>query len=371
MKRLVVCADGTWNSPGAMQGGKPCPTNVVKLAQAVAPTAADGVVQIVYYHDGVGTHPGLDRVLGGMFGLGLDRNICDLYRFLVQNFEAGDEIYLFGFSRGAFTVRSLAGMIRKCGVLRKNRVDEVNSAYQFYRSDHMPGSAEAKAFRTEKAVETRIRCIGVWDTVGALGIPVTPLRFFSEKKYRFHDVQLSSWVDNAFHALAIDERRAPFRPAIWEAQQPTVGQPPQTVKQVWFAGVHSDIGGGYASAALSDVTLEWMIREAAGCGLGFLSDVLAGLAGDPLGEIHDSMTVGYRLLGDGTRHIQQPTGSTPTFPTGFQRLDPSVEVRYADAVLGYRPRPLADYYERAKLARASEERAREPVHADTSVPGAD
>ena len=371
MKRLVVCADGTWNSPSAMQGGKPCPTNVVRLAQAVAPTAADGVIQVVYYHDGVGTHPGLDRILGGMFGLGLDRNIWDLYRFLVQNFEAGDEIYLFGFSRGAFTVRSLAGMVRKCGVLRKNRVDEVMKAYEFYRSDHLPASDEAKAFRMQKSVETRIRCIGVWDTVGSLGIPATPLRYFSERKYRFHDVQLSSWVDNAFHALAIDERRVPFRPAIWEAQQPSEGQPPQTIKQVWFAGVHSDVGGGYTSTGLSDLTLEWMIREAAGCGLGFLTEILAGLSGDPLGEIHDSMTLGYRLLGDGARRIRQPTGSAVTYPTGFERLDPSVEVRFADAVLGYRPRSLVDYFERAKLARAQEETRRVPVAAESSVPGAD
>lgn len=345
MKRLVICADGTWNNPGQTDDGTPCPTNVVRLAQAVAPTGADGVVQVVCYHDGVGTHPGVDRILGGMFGVGLDRNICDLYRFVAQNFEPGDELYLFGFSRGAFTARSLAGMIRKCGVLPKDRIDNVGHAYDFYRDDTKPGSPDADAWRFEhRSVLTRIRCIGVWDTVGALGIPLSPLKFVAQRKYAFHDVELSSWVDNAFHALAIDERRQPFLPSIWKVQQPSPGQPPQNVKQVWFAGVHSDVGGGYSRADLSDIALDWMIEQAAGCGLGFLSDVRQGLSRNPLAEPHDSMTFYYRVLGDGSRSIGLPTETPAAYPATFEEVAPSARERWDAPNLGYRPTPLVKYF---------------------------
>src|ERR1043166_4053154 len=266
VKRLVVCADGTWNEPSTKEGGKPCPTNVVRLAQAVAPSA-NGIAQVGYYHDGVGTHPGVDRWLGGLFGIGLDRIICDIYRFLVQNFEPGDELYLFGFSRGAFTARSAAGMIRKCGILTKRQVDDVADAFDFYRrADVKPADPEAEAWRKARSRETRIMCIGVWDTVGALGIPVTFLRWIAARRFSFHDVDLSTYVDNAFHALAIDEQRRPFLPTIWNVQPPDPVFP-QRVEQVWFPGVHSDIGGGYSSTDLSDITLRWMIDRASSCGL--------------------------------------------------------------------------------------------------------
>ena len=357
MKRIVVCADGTWNRPSATTNGVPCPTNVVRIAQGLAPSDTTGVTQVVFYHDGVGTHPGVDRILGGMFGIGLDRIICDIYRFLVHNFEPGDELFFFGFSRGAFTVRSLAGMIRKCGVLKKHKVDQVASAFDFYRSEVKPADPAAAAWRAERSNETRITCIAVWDTVGALGIPLTPLRYFARRKYQFHDVSLSTTVDNAFHALAIDERREPFLPAVWQVQSPDPLHP-QTVRQVWFAGVHSDIGGGYANSDLSDITLCWMIQQTQGCGLAFEPAITAGVTGDPCGPLHDSMTWYYRILGNGTRVIDDPT-PVPTpleaYPVSFEELHLSVLVRFDAAGAGsqpYDPQPLADYFNRVSSREA-------------------
>ena len=353
MKRIVICADGTWNKPSATTNGVACPTNVVRIAQAVAPSDPIGVTQVVFYHDGVGTHPGVDRILGGMFGIGLDRIICDIYRFLVHNFEPGDELFFFGFSRGAFTVRSVAGMIRKCGILRKHKVDQVADAFDFYRNDVKPAEQRAVDWRAERSNETRITCIAVWDTVGALGIPFTLFRLFAQRKYQFHDVSLSTTVDNAFHALAIDERRKPFLPTIWQIQSPDPLHP-QTVRQIWFAGVHSDIGGGYASSDLSDIALAWMIRQAQTCRLAFDPETTAGVIGNPCGEIHDSMTSYYKILGNGIRGIEDPT-PVPTppaaFPVSFEELDASVLTRF-DAMQTmpqpYEPRPLVDYFARVR-----------------------
>lgn len=352
MKRLVVCADGTWNEPGEKANGQPCPTNVVKLAQAVCPSY-QGVVQVVYYHEGVGTHPGIDRILGGVMGVGLSRNIRDIYRFLVQNFEPGDELYLFGFSRGAFTARSLAGMIRKCGVLRKGRIDEVDDAFAFYRrSDVKPADAEAVAWRTARSNVTRVKCIGVWDTVGALGIPVTFLRAFAAKRYSFHDVALSTYVDNAFHALAIDEQRKPFLPTLWDVQTPDPAHP-QRVEQAWFPGVHSDVGGGYSESGLSDAALKWMMDRAASCGLGFEPAIVGSVAGNPCDTLHDSMTAWYRLLGNGVRHIDDPTTQPIAYPARMEVVGKTALERYdvgcRRGAVRYSPWPLVDYFQRTGL----------------------
>jgi uncharacterized protein (DUF2235 family) len=353
VKRLIVCADGTWNEPSTKDGGKACPTNVVRLAQTIAPSAA-GVAQVVYYHDGVGTHPGVDRWLGGVFGIGLDRIVCDIYRFLVQNFESGDELYLFGFSRGAFTARSVAGMIRKCGILKKRQVDEVADAFDFYRrADVKPADPPAVEWRRTRSRTTRIKCIGVWDTVGSLGIPVTFLRWIAAKRFAFHDVDLSSSVDNAFHALAIDEQRKAFLPTIWNVQPPDPAFP-QRVEQVWFAGVHSDVGGGYTETDLSDITLKWMIDRASSCGLVIDTTIADGLVGDPCGPLHDSMTSYYKLLGDGTRHIDDPAPAG-TYPATLEVVSPAALARYdawcANRGPRYSPWPLVDYLMRTGLRR--------------------
>jgi hypothetical protein len=260
-KRLVVCCDGTWNTADQAISGHPSPTNVTKLALALAAEDAAGARQCVYYHPGVGTSR-WERLSGGAFGVGLSRNVLDGYRFLIDNYESGDLLYLFGFSRGAFTARSLAGLIRNSGILRRENVDRIDQAWALYRSSaDTPRGVAATLFRRAYSFEPRIQFIGVWDTVGALGIPTFGPRWLKpivsriNHRWEFHDTKLSTRVKGAFQALAIDEQRAAFAPAVWH-QQP--GADGQKLRQVWFTGVHCDIGGGYPETSLSDIALLWM-----------------------------------------------------------------------------------------------------------------
>src|SRR5579862_5148896 len=212
MKRLVVCCDGTWNTPDEKDEGADTCTNVTKVALAVAPHDPAGIRQPVFYDKGVGTGP-FDHWGGGMFGIGLSAKVQEAYTYLVQNFEPGDEIFLFGFSRGAYTARSTAGFIRNAGLLKRQYLYKLQDAYELYRdrSDLThPRSVEARLFRKSFAYEVGIKFIGVWDTVGALGIPNLPSLPAISARWKFHDVTLSSYVENAFQALAIDERRKPF-----------------------------------------------------------------------------------------------------------------------------------------------------------------
>ena len=258
MKRIVICSDGTWQTPR-----QPDVTHVVEMARAVAPTAPDGTTQVVFYDAGVGTEGRINRLVGGISGKGLGKNIQDCYHFLVHNYEDGDELYLFGFSRGAYTVRSLAGLIRNCGVLTKAEAGRLPKAYNMYRRrDAKPNSKEAKAFRAAYSREAKIRFIGVWDTVGALGIPLRGLSQLTAHRHEFHDVELSGSVEHGCHALSIDERRGPFRPSLWKAKQ----KGGQIVEQVWFSGVHSDVGGSL-NPGLGKPTLEWMKERASYAGL--------------------------------------------------------------------------------------------------------
>jgi uncharacterized protein (DUF2235 family) len=312
MKRLVICCDGTWNTPDQSNGGRSCPTNVTKLALAVAAEGTSGAAQRLYYHPGLGSSRG-EHLFGGAFGYGLSRDVRSAYRFIVDNYERGDELYLFGFSRGAFTARSTAGLVRNAGVLRRENAARLDDAYALYRDRaSKPRDIESALFRRSYSHETesfhtRIRFIGVWDTVGALGIPsVGPKKLvhWINKRWSFHDTRLSSWVDGAFHALAIDEKRRPFEPTLWTGQAGAG----QEVEQVWFAGVHGDVGGGYPDASLADIALWWMADRAARYGLAFRQDAftLAGGWGapgstlpvvrpDPGGEMHETWKHFYRL----------------------------------------------------------------------------
>jgi len=301
MKRLVCCLDGTWNTPD--QEGNP--TNVTQLMRAVRHTDHNGVHQIVFYDKGVGTGGWINRLRGGALGRGLGENVQDAYRFLVNNHQPGDEIHVFGFSRGAFTARSLCGLIGRVGLLRDERDCTTNDAWEAYR---LPQDDPARAVRLDAVRRcvvpgVRIRLVGVWDTVGALGIPDSLLTWNMRRKYAFHDTSLGHGIDHAFHALAIDERRAPFAPTLW--RQPAGESLPATdsaepglegpvVEQVWFPGVHSDVGGGYADNHLARLPLDWMIRRA---------DQATGLAfhhepADPdraLAPAHESRSLKYAL----------------------------------------------------------------------------
>lgn len=265
-KRIVICSDGTWNTPDQKDRGKYRPSNVVKIARAVAAFGRDKKPQIVFYDKGVGTGWGLDRLTGGAFGQGLTNNIKDAYRFIIHNYDDGDELFFFGFSRGAYTVRSTVGLIRNSGLLRKIHADKLPEAFKLYRrEDVAPDSEIAKDFRKSHSREIKVKFVGVWDTVGALGIPIHGLKFLTRRRHQFHDVTLSSYVQNGFHALAIDEKRKAFKPAIWETKK----LKNQNVEQVWFAGVHTNIGGGYEDSGLSDITFMWMKKKAEECGLSF------------------------------------------------------------------------------------------------------
>jgi uncharacterized protein (DUF2235 family) len=299
MRRLVICADGTWNTPDKTSKGTPVPTNVIKMARAICPVDDRDLSQIVYYHDGVGTGVGvIDKILGGGFGIGVERNITDCYRFLVDNYHDGDEIFLFGFSRGAFTARSLGGMIRKCGVLQPDKTDMIPKAFEFYRSAVHPREPEAVRFRAENSKQVKLKMIGVWDTVGSLGIPGL-FRFIARKRFAFHDVGLSSEVEHAYHAISIDEKRKPFAPTLW-CTAPNEGQ---KFEQVWFAGVHSDVGGGYPEVDLSDLTFGWMVEKAKGAGLAFDEDYVRKIQGKAEGTIHESYSRLWQPLGRFDRKI--------------------------------------------------------------------
>jgi uncharacterized protein (DUF2235 family) len=267
------------------------------MALAVALQDGAAVGQRVYYHPGVGTGR-WDRVRGGAFGWGLSRNIKDAYLYLVENYEPADELFFFGFSRGAYAVRSLAGLVRNCGLLHRQYTGRMEEAYALYRrrdAESNPQAIEAQLFRKSYTAEIRIKFIGVWDTVGALGIPSGPLSWLNGLiRLRFHDVKLSSYVENAFQALAIDERRRPFKPAIWEQQEHARAQ---RLEQAWFPGVHTNVGGGYADSGLSDVAFLWMKERAASCGLAFDEELVRNtIRPNPAGELRDSMTLLYRLL---------------------------------------------------------------------------
>lgn len=346
MKRLIVCCDGTWNRADQERNGSPCPTNVTKIAYRIAKRDPSGIPQIVFYDQGVGTGNALDRFTGGAFGAGLEDNIFGAYRFLIANFEPGDELFLFGFSRGAFTARSIAGMIRKCGILDRLSVSLYADALRLYRDrgSHPDDPAPVK-FREQHscggAAAIPVQCIGVWDTVGSLGIPLRGLRWLTRQKHIFHDTELSGTVKYAFHALAIDERRPPFEPTLW-LEKP---KPGQLVAQTWFPGVHSDVGGGYEKTHLSDITLQWMMDNAALAGLACDQHVVDAfpLSGQSTGKLHESRTGMYRLVSG----FDRPIG------LGYsQTVHPSAIERW-DADPSYRPTNLRDFFRNIGDARAS------------------
>jgi uncharacterized protein (DUF2235 family) len=300
MKRIVVCCDGTWNSPAQANT-----TNVYKISRAIPESGADGVEQLVYYDEGVGAGSLLER-LPGAFGIGVWRNVQRAYRHVVDHYESGDEIYLIGFSRGAYTVRSTAGMIRKCGVLRRDNIAQLKQAYSFYRDRKVaPADDVARQFRAANSVliggddpyVPPLRFVGVWDTVGALGVPPglfsTPvqklLQYLFNRGIAFHDVALSRSVERAYQALAIDERRGDYRPSIWE-QHPEARL--QVLEQRWFSGVHTDVGGGAADPRQPEHTLTWMIDKARAAGLSFDAAYLQANVHDSIdGRLNSS--VGY------------------------------------------------------------------------------
>jgi uncharacterized protein (DUF2235 family) len=263
-RRLILCLDGTWNTYGDH-------TNVARL-HAIVPNVPDGadgadgnVAQIKYYDEGVGTGQ-FDRLRGGALGLGLGKNIRQAYAWLIENYQQDDELFIFGFSRGAYTARSLAGLISSCGIAYRSRVSGkrdaeslAKHAYSLYRPSNLrvdEAKHQAARFRADEAHSARIFFLGVWDTVGALGVP--SLKFAE----RFHNTGLSDKVDHAYHAMAIDEHRKAYDVVLWRENPGNA-----KMEQRWFSGAHANIGGGYEDDLLPDLSFKWMLQKACACGL--------------------------------------------------------------------------------------------------------
>ncbi|WP_448189493.1 DUF2235 domain-containing protein [Azospirillum sp. sgz301742] len=289
--KYVVCIDGTWNSPGAVdkdpitQEEAACPTNVERMWNALSGRALDNKVCYgricdlknepgeAAYFDGVGSAGTvLDKCFEGSTGTGTSERIRDAYRFLAERWDSGDEIHIFGFSRGAFAARSLAGFLNRVGLpAERSMLDDAAIAklYEPYRT-RTPGPLP------EGHVPAAVTFVGVWDTVGALA--------FGKGFNNFHETSPGN-VERVAHALALDERREAFGPTFWG---PKTGQT-KFVREVWFPGVHSNVGGGYADAKLSDITLSWMIQQAKAAGLSFDASAIARVdSAAAFGEIRDS-----------------------------------------------------------------------------------
>jgi uncharacterized protein (DUF2235 family) len=281
MKRIVALIDGTWNKEGSGAD-----TNVAKLDSAnqiqtfIQATAADGTPQHVHYHDGVGSEGDfLQKVLGGANGLGLKKIIQEVYECIVTDYASGDELYIFGFSRGAYAARALAGLIGASGIQRKLDANVFEVAWRHYRvapaarnQPQTAGMSDQKTLAAYNALaakqsfhDTRtITCVGVWETVGSYGIPagigLAPLaRYFTLIILGFHDTSFGDHIKVGLHAVAVDEHRRPFVPTFWTI--PKGEEPKGHVEQTWFAGAHSNVGGGYTDSSLSDQALIWMIAR--------------------------------------------------------------------------------------------------------------
>jgi uncharacterized protein (DUF2235 family) len=296
VKRLVFCFDGTWNKLN-----ENTPTNVVLTAASILRMAPDGP-QLIHYDEGVGTGR-LEKMTGGMFGAGLIENVREAYRLLIFNYDPGDEIFVFGFSRGAFSARTFVGLLRHVGPLRRLHAGRIDEAMELYRKRLEGGKGAVDALRRFRATYAggvcigsdddawrcqympdyvtgvapllTVRALGVWDTVAAMGLPANIWGSgFANRKHRFHDATLDGFVESAWHAVALDERRSMFPPTLFgdltelNAAKGYANEDERAPYQErWFPGVHGSVGGGGDIRGLSDGTLAWVLKGAKLAGL--------------------------------------------------------------------------------------------------------
>jgi uncharacterized protein (DUF2235 family) len=368
MKRIAIFCDGTWNRLDAKFD-----TNVETLMRAVLPKDSHGVVQQPRYLPGVGSGQGetpldktIDKYGGGAFGWGLTAKIEAAYRDLVRRYEVGDEIHVFGFSRGAYTARSLVGLIRNCGVPREtssHRIPEAMALYKSRQSGDAPWTDTAHAFRAGFSPDVatseaelawrkakgmaavpllRIRYVGVWDTVGALGVPGVwrAASRVLNRKFEFHDTDLSSSVQAARHAVAIDERRRTYAPTLWTNLPELIAEQPGSdlaYLQHWFPGVHGAVGGGGDIKGLSNATALWVAEGAMAQGLAFDEAALDGLRNgiDPLAPLDNhsaSKGLVWRLLAGFAEDRKGPAKA--------ETVSAPARVRWRKARPPYRPETL-------------------------------
>jgi uncharacterized protein (DUF2235 family) len=393
--RLILCFDGSWNNLESS-------TNVLRLFRSLATVETACPAQLAFYDEGVGTDR-RNRFLGGFAGAGLDENVLEGYCWLVNNykpghlqedardhiegeltdaerserFSLGDLIFLVGFSRGAYTARSLASLINRVGLVDRTKVagwrqgepvtpesDLVSAAWKLYRDGKDDGSGpqryqeSEKNFREANCHNVKIACVAVWDTVGAMGIPRTagPLFQRSRDRYAFHDTRLGRVVEHGYHALAIDEHRPDFAPTLWQHDDHEV-QWARDVEQRWFPGSHANVGGGYDDDLLCEAPLFWMADKLAALGLVFRRDredpptykaeappEFKPSGNDYLSPLRDSYTVFagglypilLRIFGKGGLDRRMLIGTDGI----AQSVDPSARLKW-DIDPDYRPTNLA------------------------------
>jgi uncharacterized protein (DUF2235 family) len=296
-KNIIVACDGTWLDsdngfrrdswlPWKTGGRLAIPSNVTRFCRAILPQHDDGTPQITYYQAGLGSqNNAYSFFIGGYLGDGISENIREAYAFICNNYQPGDKIFLVGFSRGAFTARSIGGLIASIGVMTKKGLGDFYPIFKDWENQNNPSYTSpypAKYFPNRpkytttsgaeylaKMVEnglTRpnipVEAIAVWDTVGSLGVPdLGPFSSSSRKEYAFIDTNVPSNLRYAYQALALDDDRKPFRPTLWE--MPTAGAHTslKEMKQTWFPGAHSNVGGSYPDTGMADITLAWMTEQ--------------------------------------------------------------------------------------------------------------
>jgi len=337
-QRLILLFDGTWNDPLNQ-------TNVYRMARLVG-ESRDGVPQRFFYSPGVGTHR-WQRVLGGCTGYGLTANLLAGYDWLIRRYRTGTEVYVFGFSRGAFTARSFAGLIRKCGLLDLSTPRLLDAARRMYRDRSLaPTCDRCVEFRARHSIEIGIHFLGVWDTVGSLGVPGT--RLSERALYAWHDTRLSKIVRHAYHAMAIDEHRRVYDCTMWTSPDGTTKDEQEAVEQRWFIGAHSNVGGGYGDDPLADLPLRWLRDKAhdAGLGLKAFEPRQNAHCGDPRDSFVEFMWGAYGryrcmpFIGRGRFH-RPFEGSVPGERAVGVTVDESVWDRWRDDA-SYRPPTLVD-----------------------------
>jgi uncharacterized protein (DUF2235 family) len=346
---IAVFLDGTWNEPRTN-------TNVIQLKERAEGADARGARQRIVYRSGVGVKMG-EHLRGGLFGYGLNEQIERAYAEIAGAYTgADDQIFLIGYSRGAFSARSLAGMIARCGVLKAEHLSAERLFARYRRGRASPGLNEMQRGESTAATDedrlvlehstlARIRFIGVFDTVGSLGIPGGLFRPLMRRRYQFHDTKLSGLVDHARHAVAVDEQRPHFEAALWDGVPKPIEGHETTVVQRWFAGSHGNVGGGGSlrpetTNPLSAIAREWIADEAREAGLAirpdpYPDDAWSGLVGDSYAAFGRGWF--YRVV-RWRKRLYRPIDTR----IDGQELAPSVVRRYRE-IPGYRPRMNAGF----------------------------
>lgn len=370
-KNIVILSDGTGNAASSRM-----PTNVWRLYQSL--DLGDAKRQVAFYDDGVGTERWRPlKMVGGAFGYGLKDNVLEMYRFLSRSYKDGDRIFVYGFSRGAYTVRVLVGLVHHCGLIRdaesgpdlkkisESRYKEFRKRFSNVRTQIQRTLSLKRDRRGEDGsgadVRPEIAFVGVWDTVDAYGLPIDEMAVAWDRfvyPYRFPDRKLSPLVSQAAHALALDDERLTFHPVLWDEGERSTngdGAPGPTaeshrIRQVWFAGAHANVGGGYPDDTLALVPLDWMLSEIeddrGASPLIFLPGAREAIArrADVGGKLYDSrsgLQAYYRFK---PRKVAEACADEGNDVTAEIRIHESVFARIGDSALHYAPFAVSEDY---------------------------